>query len=37
LIGQFDALEVARDKCWRKGRYAMARLIKQRRIASFPN
>jgi hypothetical protein len=30
LIGQLDALEVACDKCGRKGRYAMARLIEQR-------
>jgi hypothetical protein len=30
LIGQLDALEVACDKCGRKGRYAVARLIEQR-------
>jgi hypothetical protein len=29
LIGQLDALEVACDKCGRKGRYAVARLIEQ--------
>jgi hypothetical protein len=27
LIGKLDALEVACDKCGRKGRYAVARLI----------
>jgi hypothetical protein len=30
LIGKFDALGVACDKCGRKGRYAVARLIEQR-------
>ena len=30
LIGKLDALEVACDKCARKGRYAVARLIEQR-------
>ena len=30
LIGKLDALEVACDKCGRKGRYPVARLIEQR-------
>ena len=30
LIGQLDALEVACDKCGRKGRCTVARLIEQR-------
>ncbi len=30
LIGKLDTLEVACDKCGRKGRYALARLIEQR-------
>jgi hypothetical protein len=30
LTGTLDALEVACDKCGRKGRYAVARLIEQR-------
>jgi hypothetical protein len=29
LIGKLDVLHVACDKCWRKGRYAVARLIEQ--------
>ena len=31
LIGKLDVLEVACDKCGREGRYALARLIEQRR------
>jgi hypothetical protein len=31
LIGKLDVLNVACDKCGRKGRYAVARLIEQRR------
>jgi hypothetical protein len=30
LIGKLDVLHVAGDKCGRKGRYAVARLIEQR-------
>jgi hypothetical protein len=30
LLSKLDALEVACDKCGRKGRYAVARLIEQR-------
>jgi hypothetical protein len=30
LIGQLDVLEIACDKCGRKGRYAVARLVEQR-------
>jgi hypothetical protein len=30
LIGKLDVLLVACDKCGRKGRYALARLIEQR-------
>ena len=30
LIGKLDVLEVACDKCQRKGRYAVPRLIEQR-------
>ncbi len=30
LVGKLDALEVACDKCDRKGRYPVARLIEQR-------
>jgi hypothetical protein len=30
LVGKLDVLEVACDKCGRKGRYAVARLIEQR-------
>jgi hypothetical protein len=30
LIGKLDALAVACDKCGRKGRYAMVRLIEHR-------
>ena len=30
LVGTFDVLEVACDKCGRKGRHAVARLIEQR-------
>ena len=30
LTGKLDLLEVACDKCGRKGRYAVARLIEQR-------
>jgi hypothetical protein len=30
LLGKLDALEVTCDKCERKGRYAVARLIEQR-------
>jgi hypothetical protein len=30
LLGRLDALEGACDKCGRKGRYAVARLIEQR-------
>jgi hypothetical protein len=30
LIGKLDVLQVACDKCGRKGRYAVARLIEQR-------
>ncbi len=30
LVGKLDALNVACDKCGRKGRYPVARLIKQR-------
>jgi hypothetical protein len=30
LIGKLDVLRVACDKCDRKGRYAVARLIEQR-------
>jgi hypothetical protein len=29
LVGKLDVLEVACDKCGRKGRYAVARLIEQ--------
>jgi hypothetical protein len=30
LVGKLDALNVACDKCGRKGRYPVARLIEQR-------
>jgi hypothetical protein len=30
LISQIDVLEIACDKCGRKGRYAVARSIEQR-------
>jgi hypothetical protein len=30
LIGKLDVLQVACDKCGRKGRYAVARLFEQR-------
>jgi len=30
LVGKFDALHVACDRCGRNGRYALARLIEQR-------
>jgi hypothetical protein len=30
LVGKLDVLQVACDKCGRKGRYALARLIEQR-------
>jgi hypothetical protein len=30
LVGKLDALAIACDKCGRKGRYAVARLIEQR-------
>jgi hypothetical protein len=30
LVGKFDVLEVACDKCDRKGRYPVKRLIEQR-------
>ena len=30
LVGKLDALEVACDKCWRKGRYGVERLVERR-------
>jgi len=35
LIGKLDVLEVACEKCRRKGRYAVARLIEQRAVAAL--